>query len=255
MSRIVRAAGALVDTIKINALTREDRDGRVFWIKRRTWAARPIMACANRFFSAAGNPVVALTDRAAWRDWEVECFLRLHGERYQAFTHGAGAVAAEELPGKNLSQHLNAGTLKPSMLAAAARELRRAHRQECAAFPDRLWSHGDPHAGNFVYEESIDRARLIDFEVMHHRTIRADERHADDLLVLLQDIAGRVSPDDWLPAAQAFLGAYERPEIIALLREKLVVPGGFGRVWWAVRTTYLASSELRRRIGALRESI
>jgi Ser/Thr protein kinase RdoA (MazF antagonist) len=143
----------------------------------------------------------------------------------------------------------------PAMLAAAARELRRAHEQECTAFHDGLWSHGDPHAGNFVYEESTDRARLIDFEVMHHRTMSADERHADDLLVLLQDIAGRVSANQWLPAATAFLGAYGRPEIIARLREKLVVPGGLGRVWWAVRTTYLASPELRRRIGALRESI
>ena len=255
MSRILKAAGALVDTIKINALTREDRDGRVFWIKRRTWTARPIMACANRFFGVAGNPVVALTDRAAWRDWEVECFLRLHGERYQAFTHGAGAVAAEELPGRNLSQHLHDGTLTHSMLAAAARELRRAHQQESAAFLDGIWSHGDPHAGNFVYEEATDRARLIDFEVMHHRTMHAGERHADDLLVLLQDLAGRVSSDQWLPAALAFLGAYERPEIIARLRQKLVVPGGLGRVWWAVRTTYLGTSELRRRIAALRGSI
>jgi hypothetical protein len=203
----------------------------------------------------AGNPVVALTDRAVWRDWEVECFLRLHGERYQAFTHGAGAVAAEELPGKNLSQHLNSGTLKPAMLAAAARELRRAHAQECAGFHGRLWSHGDPHAGNFVYEESTDRARLIDFEVMHHRTMSADERHADDLLVLLQDLVGRIPANQWLPAAHAFLGAYERPDVIARLREKLVVSGGFGRIWWAVRTTYLGSAELRRRIGALRDSI
>src|SRR5205085_320861 len=136
---------------KINALTREYRDGRPFWVKRRRWAARPIMACANRFFHMAGNPIQTLTEMATWQRWEVECFLRLHGERFHAFSDGAGAVAAEEVPGRNLSQHLNAGTLGPAMFAAAGRELRRAHALECAEFHDGSWSHGDPHAGNFVY--------------------------------------------------------------------------------------------------------
>jgi hypothetical protein len=255
MSRFLSAAGALVDTIKINALTREYRDGRAFWIKRRRWTARPIMACANRFFCLAGNPIQALTEMATWQRWEVECFLRLHGERFQAFSTGAGAVAAEEVPGRSLSEHLNAGTLIPAMFAAAGRELRRAHAMECPDFHDGPWSHGDPHAGNFVYEEGADRARLIDFEVMHHPTLSASERHADDVLIFLQDIVGRIAPDQWLPGAQTFLGAYARPEIVARLREKLVVPGGLARVWWAVRTTYLAPAELRQRIEALRSSI
>jgi hypothetical protein len=255
MSRILSAAGSLVDTIKINQLTRESRGGRTFWIKRRSWTAGPIMACANQFFHLAGNPIQALTDLPTWRGWEVECFLRLHGEHFQAYRDGAGAVAAEEVPGKNLSQHLNAGTLTVRMFAAAARELRRAHQQECTSFRDGSWSHGDPHAGNFVYEEATDRARLIDFEVMHHATMSAEERQADDLMVFLQDIMGRIAPEQWLPGAHAFLNAYACPEITARLREKLVVPRGLGRVWWAVRTTYLAPSELQRRIRALRASI
>ncbi len=255
MSRFLSAAGTLVDTIKINALTREYRDGRAFWVKRRRWAARPLMVGANRFFKLAGNPIRALTDVAAWQRWEVECFLRLHGERFQAFTDGADAVIAEEVPGKNLSQHLNAGTLVPPMFAAAARELLRAHEMACADFHGNAWSHGDPHAANFVYEDAADRARLIDFEVMHHPTVDASERHADDLLIFLQDIAGRIAPDQWLPGAHAFLHAYARPGIVARLRERLVVPGGLARVWWAVRTTYLAPAELQRRIAALRASL
>lgn len=244
-----------MDTIKINILAREERDGGVFWIKRRTRAARPIMACANRFFRLAGNPVVTLSDLTAWREWEVENFLRLHGERFRAFTDGATAVAAEEVPGKSLSQHLDAGTLNARILAAAARELRRAHGHECAAFAGQPWSHGDPHAGNFVYEEAGERARLIDFEVMHRPELGARERHADDLLVFLQDIVGRIAAEQWLPGAHAFLGAYDRPEIVARLREKLVVPGGIARIWWAVRTTYMEPAELRRRIAELRASL
>src|SRR3954471_6600059 len=111
MSQIFSAAGALVDRIKINALSRECRDGRALWIKRRRWTARPIMACANRFFRLAGNPVQALDDLAVWQRWEVECFLQLHGGQYRAFTDGTNAVAAEEVPGKSLSHHLKAGTL------------------------------------------------------------------------------------------------------------------------------------------------
>src|SRR5260221_10763601 len=250
MNRILSAAGALVDRIKINAVLRECRDGRALWIKRRRWTARSIMACDNRFFRLAGNPVQALDDLAMWQRWEVECFLRLHGERYRAFADGACAVAAEEVPGESLSHHLDAGTLTPRMLEAAGRELRRAHAAECAVFRG-PWSHGDPHAGNFIYDAAADCARLIDFEVMHDATICADERHADDVLILLQDMSGRIAAGQWLPNAHAFLASYGRPEIVARLREKLVMPRGLPRVWWAVRTTYLKSSELERRIRAL----
>jgi hypothetical protein len=254
MNRILSTAGTLVDRIKINTVTREARGGRAFWVKQRRWTARPILACANRFFHLAGNPIQAFAELAPWQRWEVDCFLRLHGERFHAFAEGARSVAAEEVPGKNLSEHLSAGTLAPTILLAAARELRRAHEIVCPVFRG-PWSHGDPHAGNFVHEPATDRARLIDFEVMHHPTLRAEERHADDLLVLLQDMAGRISTEQWLPSAHAFLGGYGRPEIVARLRDRLTVPGGLARVWWAVRTTYLAPAELQRRIGALRASL
>jgi hypothetical protein len=58
-----------------------------------------------------------------------------------------------------------------------------------------------------------------------------------------------------LPSAHAFLTGYNRPEIVALLRDRLVVPDGLPRIWWAVRTTYMGSAELRRRVQALRKSI
>lgn len=254
MSRICTAAGTLVDRIKINSVSREIRDGRTWWVKRRRPAAGLIMSCANRFFRLVGNPIRALDDFAAWQRWEVECFLALHGDSFRAFADGPRAVAAEEVPGVNLSDHLTAGTLTAPMLAAAGCELRRAHERDCAAFAG-PWSHGDPHVGNFVYEPGTARARLIDFEVQHHATLAADDRHADDLLVFLQDMLGRISRELWLPSAQRFLAAYDRPEIVARLRERLVPPRGLARVWWAVRTTYLASPELESRLAALRASL
>jgi hypothetical protein len=58
-----------------------------------------------------------------------------------------------------------------------------------------------------------------------------------------------------VPFAHAFLAGYDRPRIVARLRERLVAPRGAARIWWAVRTTYLAPAELARRLAALRESL
>jgi len=158
------------------------------------------------------------------------------------------------VPGINLTIHLDGGTITPPMLVAAARELRRAHSWYCADFGG-LWSHGDPHVGNFIYDEATGRARLIDFEVMHDPAMTAEERHADDLLVFIQDMVGRISGDLWMPSARAFLKAYGEQRIIDLLRSRLVIPNGMARVWWAVRTTFMAPKELERRISELRAEL
>lgn len=254
MSRLLTAAGTLVDRIKINAISRETRADRVVWLKRRRPTAVPILACANRFFRLAGNPVRALSELNEWQQWEVACFERLHGGSFRAFAEGERAVGADEMPGVNLSVPLDAGVLHPQMSAAAGRELRRAHASSCSELTEG-WSHGDPHLGNFIYEAAADRARLIDFEVMHDRALNADARHADDLLVFLQDLVGRVPELHWLPNAHAFLAAYDRPAIVARLRPMLAVPRGIPRLWWMVRTTYLPATELHRRLEALRHSI
>lgn len=254
MSLLFAAAACFAERIKVNAITRETRDGRRLWIKRRRRSAPVALACANRFFRLAGNPVQAITDLSAWQRWEVECFLTLHGSRYHAFADGTQAVAAEEIPGVSLAHHLHRATLAPAMTAAAARELRRAHATSCGIF-GAGWSHGDPHAGNFLYDAAANRARLIDFEVRHDVALAPEERHADDLLVFLQDVVGRVSADAWLPLATAFLDAYDRPEILARLVPRLILPRGIPRVWWAVRTSYLPSLELTRRLALLRQTL
>jgi hypothetical protein len=256
MSRIFTAAGALVDRIKINAISREVRSGRPVWIKRRRPIARPLMMCANRFFDLARTPVRAITDLAVWQRWEVGCFCQLHeSEGFHAFCDGDAAVGADEMPGVNLTRHLDGGTITARMTAAAARELRRAHGSSSELFGGN-WSHGDPHLGNFIYDESADRARLIDFEMMHDRTLSADERHTDDLLVFLQDMVGRICAERWLPCARAFLQAYDRPEILARLEPKLELPEHrIPRLWWLVRTTFLPAAESRRRIADLRQAL
>lgn len=256
MSRLSNAAGAFVERIKVNAISREIRGGHAVWIKRRRPISTPLMTCANRFFELADTPVRAIANISFWQSWEVECFQKLHGhEGFNAFREGCRSVGADEVPGINLTCHLDGGTMTPGMAAAAARELRRAHSTRCTYFGCQ-WSHGDPHIGNFIYDEGENRARLIDFEVMHDRELPPEERHSDDLLVFLQDMVGRIGADRWIPCARAFLETYDRPEIVARLKCKLSLPDHYmPRLWWLVRTTFLPTMELSRRIKSLQQAM
>lgn len=223
-------------------------------LKRRRWIAGPVMRFANVFFRIARNPVEAIAGGAEWRRWEMEWFRRLHGPDFSAGTEPDGTLWMDVLPGESLAQHLAVGTLEPAHLAAAGAELRRAHAMDCAHHGGGF-SHGDSHTGNFIFESATGCARLVDFEVRHLCALPENERHADDLLVMLQDVCGRCSAGAWLPLAGAFLDGYGRPEIAALLPQKLRVPRGVPRLWWAVRTTWMPRAELERRLAALRGTI
>lgn len=239
-------AGRLVDRIKINTLTRSERGGHAVWTKRRRASARVVIPLANRFFRLAGNPVTILGDVSEWHAWEIASMRTLHGDEFAAWGDASGALHVEELPGESVSAHLDAGTETEEMFAAAAHEFQRAHAAGG-------WSHGDPHSGNVIYDAKAGRARLIDFEVMHDAALCAEARHADDLLVFLQDTLGRLPRERWLGLAGIFVRSYARPEISARLTGRLSKPRGIACVWWAVRTTYLAPAELAWRLDALRE--
>lgn len=221
--------------------------------KRRRRAAWLVMRVANAFFRLARNPVEAMVNDGEWRAWEVDCFRLLHAPEFSARCEGDVPFIAI-LPGHDLSQHLAAGALQPVHLAAAGAELRRTHGLY-STYHGAAWSHGDPHTGNFLFDAATGRARLVDFEMRHHRDLPEARRHADDLLVMLQDVCGRCTCDEWLPLATAFLDGYGRGEIIALLNELLHVPRGFPRVWWAVRTSWMRRAELARRVDALRATV
>lgn len=252
MRAFLRITSRLIEKIRINAVHQEIRDGRAFWVKRRRGTAGPILATANGFFRAVGSPTRAFQDPEAWLAWETHTFTMLHDA--EGFTAGAEAPQtfwAETLPGVNLTVPLDAGTITPAMTAAAGRELRRAHA--CySPLAERSWSHGDPHLGNFLYDARTDRARLIDFEVRHLRSISPDLCHADDLAAFLQDLAGRVQRPLWLPCAHAFLDTYDRPEILALAAPLLRLPDApLPRLWWRIRTSFLPLRELAERLEAL----
>ena len=256
MSRLLACAGRLIDRIKINDVSRQARsEGTVFWVKRRQLHSPLLIPVANWFFSIVGNPIRILADRREWHRWERECMELLHAGRFRVESHADGALCTEEMPGISVSSHLNAGTVTAPMFIAVAREFRRAHELTSPAFQGAAWSHGDPHSGNFIYDEQTGAALLMDFEVQHDPTLPQLRRHTDDLLVFLQDTLGRMPRERWLELARTFVRTYDRPEVTTCLLERLTAPTGIARIWWAVRTTYTAEKELAGRLHALREAL
>lgn len=252
-----------IDAIRINRLRQEEHDGRVYWVKQRRLSSRAVIPCANAFFTFAQNPVVVWASRHDWMRWEIDSFFLLHSaEGYTAFAGEDRSIWAEQLPGFALEALAKSGRIAPAMLAAAARELRRAHQLPCPALNGEGWSHGDAHLDNFIYDPATDRARLIDFEVAHRPGMPAPERHADDLFVMIQGTMGYWPLEQWLTHSRLVLTAYfdstpadERQRLTRLLLDRLAPPTGISRVWWAIRTDYLPASERNARIAALRAEL
>src|SRR5436190_259891 len=113
----------------------------------------------------------------------------------------------EKMPGKTLWEHLEQGTLTRQMVEAAGHEFRRAHQFWSDEFRDG-WSHGDAGTNNVIFDKHTGRARLIDFEICHNKSLEAKARHADDLLVFLLDLIAVAPNPQWLALSLSFLNAY-----------------------------------------------
>jgi hypothetical protein len=254
LARTFRLAGAMIDKVRINEIELKSRDGKWMWVKRRRRGSRGLALAANLFFRLAGNPISVAENAGVWREREVASFRLLNGEEFSAFSGGDGEVWLERLPGTALEILNHKGRLEESALYAAGLELRRVHGLFSPYFRG-PWSHGDPNFGNVIFDQNSQRARLIDFETVHAATSSPDERHADDITVFLLDLLGSVAEENLTALAAAFLAGYHRPVIWALAENRLVVPTGFGRLWWGIRTEYAPIGSLRRRLGLLRQGL
>ena len=253
MAEFHSLAGNAIEAIRINAVTRVVRNGRALLIKRRRGWSGIVARCANVFFRIARHPGVVWENIAEWQKWEIACFDLLHGAEAGAFAEGADAVGANVLPGTSIAEHFERETFRPEMLDAAARELRRAHALPSDFFGG-AWSHGDANLANFLFSENENRARLIDFELAHPRELSTAQRHAEDLLTFLQDLLGCCTrEEDWLSFARRFLDGYGDGAARELLCARLAIPRRVPRVWWWIRTNYISTATLRRRVSALRE--
>ncbi len=220
---LAHAATSFVESLKINSITEKARRNRRVVIKRRNVYGERGAALINFYFRAADIPI-------------------------------SRTITLDKLPGDNLWDHMNRGTLRPRMLTAAGSEYRRAHHFKNEEFGS-AWSHGDASMTNVIYNEKTGRARLIDFEIRHEKSLPATARHADDLLVFLLDLVSRVSSRQWIRLAICFLRAYGDAAVMRELKKRLVVPTGPALIWWNVRTNFTGRAKINRRFQALRRAI
>jgi hypothetical protein len=251
---ISHAATEFVESLKINSISEKRRRGRVVVIKRRNIYGETGADLINFYFRLADIPIRYLSNVRDWRRWEASCFQMLNGDCFRAKVTDARTVCLDKLPGPSLWDHMKQGTLNKRMLEAAGREYYRAHQFWRDEF-DGPWSHGDASMPNVIYDEKTRRARLIDFEIMHEKSLPATARHADDLLIFLLDMVDTVPTRQWLPFTLCFVKAYADREVIEELRKRLVIPNGLALIWWNVRTNFAKSAKVKRRLGALRNAI
>src|SRR6266699_1773496 len=248
------AAATFVDSVKLSSVSERVRRGKRVVFKRRNAYSEQLADLANLYFRMSSIPIRFWSKIEDWRRWESECFQMLNGDRFRVLAAGAKTVCVDKLPGKTLWEHLNRGTLTPQMLQAAGRELRRAHQLWSDEFGGG-WSHGDATMSNVLYDEKTGRARMIDFEIIHDKSVPAKSRHADDLLVFLLDVVAIAPSRQWLAFALCFLDAYGDTEVIAELENQLAVPGGLAWIWWGVRTSFAKPAKVKRRLAKLQDII
>jgi len=248
------ATARFVDSLKINSVSQKVRRGRRVVIKRRNGYGEQLADLANLYFRMAGIPIRFWAKAEDWQRWEVECFKMLNGDRFRAWASGDKTVCADKLPGKSLWERLDQGTLTRRMVEAAGVEFRRAHQFRSDEFRG-PWSHGDAGANNVIYDEKTGRARLIDFEIVHDKSLPAKSRQADDLLVFLLDLISVAPNPQWLTLALSFLNAYGNAAVICELEDELALPNGMAWIWWGVRTSFANPAKVKQRLEKIRNVI
>jgi len=249
---LTNAAATFVDSVKLSSVSETVRRGRRVVLKRRNPYSEQLADLGNLYFRISGIPIRFWSKVEDWRRWEAECFQMLNGDRFRVLPSGAKTVCVDKLPGKTLWEHLIRGTLTRQMLEAAGRELRRAHQLWSDDFSGG-WSHADATMSNVIYNEKTGRARWIDFEIVHQKSLPATARHADDLLVFLLDIVAIAPSQKWLPFALRFLNAYSNLDVIAELKDQLSLPNGMAWIWWGVRTSFANPAKVKNRLAKLRD--
>jgi hypothetical protein len=246
------AAARLVDSLKINSISEAVRRGRPVVIKRRHLYGEQLTELANLYFRMAGLPIRFWTKADEWQRWEVECFKMLNSDRFRASRLRNHSICIDQLPGESLWERLSRRTLNRRMVEAAGFEFRRAHQFQSKHFRG-PWSHGDAGMANVIYDDKSNRARLIDFEIVHDKALPAITRHADDLLIFMLDLIATASGRQWLPLTLAFLNAYDNAPVIGQLSRQLAPPSGMAWIWWGVRTSFANPAKIKQRLAKLQD--
>lgn len=237
-----------MDQIRVNRVYQ--RNGKI--TKQRRYWAGPVIGMGNLFLYYSNSHISMFRQAYQWQAWELHSYELLYAQAGEAI--GNAKISIIPFAGKTLREYLECGKLTPRMMRTAAQELRRVHA--CfSPLRQSLWTHGDPHLDNFLFDELTSCVHLIDFETQHEDTMPLVQRQADDLLVLLLDLLGRDLSEDWQQHARSFLTTYDNALVLTELQKRIVLPTGWERLLWKTRTHYLPYAILVRRITTLNEII
>jgi hypothetical protein len=242
----------LIDAVPVNRTRECFIGGKRFLLKRRRWGRGAVIVLGNAFLKLSHSRISMFPRSKAWQQWEIHSYQLLYDRTCLPILNDV--IRVEPLPGRSLRDYLDDGRLSAVMMRAAGAEFKRAHALLSPEL-DGLWSHGDPHLNNVLYDKVSGCAYLIDFETRHETQLSAVERHADDLLVLLLDLIGRDRSMDWFALSRAFLDAYDDAAVLQALSARLTVPRGLELALWKTRTNHLETDVLRERLELLHQLI
>jgi hypothetical protein len=248
-----RLAARWIDAVRIHRTCRMTVDGVEGYLKERRFGMEVFLGPGNLFLRLSKSRIQMFSSVDKWREHEGSCFRLCHPERFFRYV-GRRGLFMERLPGTTIRDLAAGSALEKVLLRHCAAELRRVHtlRRHCDGEP---WSHGDPHLGNFLFDQRSARCYLIDFETEHLLGYTAIERQADDVLTFCLELVARPDEASALAESMVFLEAYGVPEVLGAVGVRLTLPSGFERVLWATRTHYLSADVLRRRLDALRSRL
>lgn len=182
----LRQYGCWIYNTKRAHVCRVERQGNVFFEKRRYLRTSPLIAGVNPVLEATDAPIVCLSEDQ-WLWWE--CQMAKHTHHGQPEVRGRTLILPR-LPGVRLADYLESTpdtAVRLEAMMIVARELIRLHQQE-VQFPDgktRPFSHGDAHAKNVMFDATIGIATWYDFEAVHVANLSTTRRHADDWRALV----------------------------------------------------------------------
>ena len=175
-----RLMNALLRSWKLCRVSRDPADANM-WRKQRLKRCWLYIAPGNlvlRFLNA-GYRVC----NADWAEYECRIFRQVHPDLTAPQVINSRTIVLPHLDGVTLSQ-MQADELRVASVTAFA-ELGRFHRINSQMI------HGDPHTGNFLYDATTQRCRILDFETAPLHTACARRSRAMDFAILLLDLVRR----------------------------------------------------------------
>jgi hypothetical protein len=250
IDKLQRVVAWLMNRVRVNQIQQGILDGVPVFIKRRRSGGSIVIWFGNRFLTLARSGICMFVRADEWVDWEIHCSGLLYPEQ-PAVKPGPGpSVIVPRVCGSSLRQLLHRNAAGVNAFVAAARELRRVHQIPCSLYKE-AWSHGDLHLDNIVYDPITGRAVLIDFDTRHDFRLSRTQRHSDDLKVMLLELIG-LSGEHWREPATALIEEYREASVLNELGRQLIVPRGFAKILWHIRTNGVTTRQAEKRLHSIR---